>query len=79
MKRASICGLVLVQALGAALIGCGSDNEGSSRDSDSLSEVSLSLTALPTGVQCIQVNVSSGGAALVTQNFTAVATAPATS
>ncbi|HEY3667305.1 MAG TPA: hypothetical protein VGL19_14960, partial [Polyangiaceae bacterium] len=35
--------------------------------------MSLSLTALPTGVQCIQVNVSSGGSALATQNFTAVA------
>jgi len=75
MKRASIYGLVLVQALGGALAACGSGSgrEGAGQDTGSVSEVSLSLTALPSGVACLQVIASSGGTTLATQTFTAVA------
>jgi Regulator of chromosome condensation (RCC1) repeat len=75
MKRASICGLVLVQALSGGLVACGSGagGEAAGQGSESVSEVSLSLTALPSGVQCIQVNVASGTTSLASQTFTAAA------
>ena len=72
MRASVLCGLVLVQALGGALLGCGSGG-GAETETGSVSEVNLAVTALPSGVLCIQVNIASGGAALATQNFTATA------
>ena len=72
MTRSTICGLLLVQALTGALSACGSANDGATeRDADSISQVSLSLTALPAGVMCIQVIASAGNTTLANQNFTA--------
>ncbi|MEP7051335.1 MAG: hypothetical protein ABJB12_13330, partial [Pseudomonadota bacterium] len=79
MRTSVLCGLVLVQALGGALLGCGSGEGGANSDVGSVSEVNLGLTALPSGVQCLQVAItSSGGATLASQTFTASANWTAT-
>ncbi len=76
MRTSILCGLVLVQALGGALLGCGAGGGGADSEAGSVSEVNLALTALPSGVQCIQVsvwNANTGGAPMASQNFTATA------
>ncbi len=71
MMRSSMCGVGLVCALSGLLSACGAGGDGPGAAEESASEVSLALATVPTGVQCIQVNVTSGGASLVTQNFAA--------
>jgi hypothetical protein len=73
MRTSVVCGLVLVQALAGALVGCGAGGAGADSETGSVSEVNLALTALPSGVQCIQVNVTSGSTTLASQNFAAAA------
>ncbi|HWZ91874.1 MAG TPA: hypothetical protein VNW92_23585 [Polyangiaceae bacterium] len=76
MRRAGVCGLVLVQALGGVLSACGSGGGGSQQEDPSApSEITLGLATIPTGVTCVQVNLTSGGAAVATQSFT-VSTSP---
>jgi alpha-tubulin suppressor-like RCC1 family protein len=73
-----LCGLVLVQAFSGGLLGCGAGSGSAETETGSVSEVNLALTALPSGVQCIQVNVTSGSTSLASQNFTAAANWTAT-
>lgn len=71
MRANILRGLVLVQVLGTALVGCGAGGGGGDAETGSASEVNLALSALPAGVQCIQVSVTSGATVLATQNFPA--------
>lgn len=78
MRISVLCGLVLVQAFSGGLLGCGAGSGGAETESGSVSEVNLALTALPSGVQCIQVTVTSGSTSLASQNFTAASNWTAT-
>jgi hypothetical protein len=65
-----------VQALGGALSACGGGGGDSQpEDPSAASEITLGLATIPAGVTCIQVNLTSGGAAVANQSYT-VSTSP---
>jgi alpha-tubulin suppressor-like RCC1 family protein len=70
----SSCSTFALMAAAAALFSCGSGSPGSSASgppagSESAGQVSLAITIVPPGVQCIQITAT--GSYTVTQNFAA--------